>query len=140
MAEPATGEEVQWEQLFNEETPAHIRQSIAVMEEEIFGEFKVRLGEGVVMSHYWRLKFILYRSMDERESYAELIRITVGKFQEEVESNLEHMCSLLHLFGTPFQRVPRGEDVAMAKSSQAGASNRQGVDQVLNEAESSRRC
>ena len=52
MADPAMGDEDQWENLFNEETPAHIRQSIAVMEEEIFDEFKVRLGEGVVMSHY----------------------------------------------------------------------------------------
>ena len=52
MADPAAGEEVQWEQLFNEETLARIRQSIAVMEEEIFGEFKMRLGEGVLMSHY----------------------------------------------------------------------------------------
>ena len=52
MANPAAGEEVQWEKLFNKETPAHIRQSITVMEEEIFGEFKMRLGEGVVMSHY----------------------------------------------------------------------------------------
>ena len=50
------------------------------MEEEIFGEFKVRLGEGVVMSHCLCLKFILSRSMDERESYAKLIRITVDKF------------------------------------------------------------
>ena len=116
MADLAAKEEVQWEQLFNEETPAHIRQSIAVMEEEIFGEFKVRLGEGVVMSHYWRLKFILSRSMDERESYTELIRITVGKFQEEAESNLKHMRSLLRLSGSPFQRVSRGEDVAMAES------------------------
>ena len=70
MADPALGDEEQWEHLFIKETRAHICQSIAVMEEEIYGEFKVRLGEGVVMSHYWRFKFILSRSMDERESYA----------------------------------------------------------------------
>ena len=52
MADPVMGEEDQWEQLFNEEMPAHIYQSIVVMEEEIFDEFKVKLGEGVVMSHY----------------------------------------------------------------------------------------
>ena len=80
MADPAAGEEVQWENLFNEKTSSHIRQSIVVMEEEIFGKFKVRLGEGVVMSHYRRLKFILSHSMDEQESYTELIHITVDKF------------------------------------------------------------
>ena len=52
MADPVIGEEDQWEQLFNEEMPAHIRQSIAVMEEDIFSEFRVKLGEGMVMSHY----------------------------------------------------------------------------------------
>ena len=52
MVDPAMGEEDQWKQLFNEEMPTHIRQSIAVIEEEIFSEFKVKLGEGVVMSHY----------------------------------------------------------------------------------------
>ena len=77
--------------------------------------------------------------MDERESYAELIHITVGKFKEEAESNLEHMRSLLRLSGPPFQHVPRGEDVAMAESSQAGASNGKGADQVLDEPESSLR-
>ena len=92
------------------------------------------------MSHYWCLKFILSSSMDERESYAELYRIIVGKFQEEAESNLEHMHSLLRLSGPPFQRVSRGEDVAMAQSSQVGARNGQGADQVLDEAELSRRC
>ena len=53
MADPVIGEEDQWEQLFNKETPAHIQQSIVVIEGEIFGEFKVKLREGVVMSHYW---------------------------------------------------------------------------------------
>ena len=52
MDDPVMGEEDQWEQLFNKEKPSHIHQYIVVMEEEIFGEFKVKLGEGVVMSHY----------------------------------------------------------------------------------------
>ena len=72
------------------------------MEEEIFGEFHVNLGDGVVMSHYWRLKFILSHSMNERESYMELIHITVGKFKDEAENNLGHMHSLLCLSAPPF--------------------------------------
>ena len=77
--------------------------------------------------------------MDERESYAELIRITVGKFKEEAESNLDHMRSLLRLSGPPFQRVSRGEVVAMAESSQVGVSNGQGANHGQDEVESSRR-
>ena len=72
------------------------------------------------MSHYWYLNFILSRSMDERECYVNLIRITMGKFKEEIESNLDHMRSLLRLSGPPFQRVSKGEDVAMEESIQAG--------------------
>ena len=142
MDDLAMGKEDQWEQLFNEETLAHICQSIAVMEEEIFDEFRVRMGEGVVMSHYWRLKFILVRSMDERESYADLIRIMVGKLKEEEKNNLDHMCSLLHLSKSPFQLIPRGEDVAMAESSQAGEGkgHRQDTTDAQDEAKSSWRC
>ena len=77
--------------------------------------------------------------MDEKEIYADLICIIVGKFKEEAESNLDHMHSLLHLSGPPFQRVSRGEDVAMAESNQVGAGNGQGTDQVQDEAESSHR-
>ena len=76
-------------------------------------------------------------SMDERESYVELIYITVGKFKEEAESNLDHMRSLLRLSGPPFQRVSRGEVVAMAESSQAGGCNGQGANDTQDEAESS---
>ena len=142
MADSTLGDEDQWEHLFNEEMPIHIRQSIAIMEEEIYDEFKVRLGEDVVMSHYWRLKFILSRSMDERESYAKLICITVGKFKEEAECNLDHMNNLLRLLGPPFQHVPKGEDVAMADSSQAGEGKGlgHGATDVQDEVESSWRC
>ena len=48
----------------------HIRQSIAVVENEIFRELRLKLGSEVAMSNYWRLKFILSCSMNERESFA----------------------------------------------------------------------
>ena len=94
------------------------------------------------MSHYWCLKFILSRSMEERDSYAELIRITVGKFKDEAKSNMDHMHSLLRLSGPPFQCVPKSEDVAMADSSQVGEVKGQVLSaiDVQDEAESSRRC
>ena len=58
--------------------------------------------------------------MNERESYAELIRITVGTFKDDVESNLIHMCILLSLSAPPFQRVPRNEDADMEEYIQVG--------------------
>ena len=57
--------EEDWERLFREETPEHIQNSINVMEEEVYSEFRLRLGGDIVMSNYWRLKFILARSMDK---------------------------------------------------------------------------
>ena len=55
--------------------------------------------------------------MNERESYAELIRITVGKFKDEAENNLGHMRNLLRLSAPPFQRIPWEDDVSMEESS-----------------------
>ena len=107
MATPEGGNEEEWERLFNEETPEHIQHSIAVMENEIYGEFRLKLGREVVMSNYYRLKFILSHSMNERESYVKLIRITMGTFKDDAESNLSHMRSLLRLSTPPFQCVPR---------------------------------
>ena len=43
---------IDWESLFYEETPTHIRDSIATMENELFGEFNLRLGLDVVISNY----------------------------------------------------------------------------------------
>ena len=57
---------IYWESLLCEETPTHIRDSIATMENELFGEFRLRLENDVVISKYWRLKFILSRAMRER--------------------------------------------------------------------------
>ena len=90
------------------------------------------------MSNYWRLKFILSHSMNERETYAELIHIIVGKFKYEAENNLDHMRSLLRLLGPPFQRIPREEDVNMEESSHAGVNGGQDND-AQDQAESSRK-
>ena len=106
MAYPVGGEEgneeEQWEWLFNEETPKHIQRSIVVMENDIFGEFCMKQGGDIVMSNYWWLKFILSRSINERESYAKLICITVGTFKDDAERNIVHMRSLLRLSAPPF--------------------------------------
>ena len=77
------------------------------MEEDILGEFRVKLGERVVMLHYWRLKFILSRSMNERKIYTNIICIIVGKFKDEAKNNLGHMRNLLCLLGPPFQFIPK---------------------------------
>ena len=80
--------------------------------------------------------------MNEMESYVELIRITMGTFKDDVESNLVHMRSLLRLSTPPFQRVPKNEEVVMEESSQASAShgNGRGNNNAPDEAESSRKC
>ena len=45
MAAPIGGnEEEEWERIFNEEMSEHIQHSIAAMENEIYGEFKMKLG------------------------------------------------------------------------------------------------
>ena len=103
MVAPEGGnEEEEWERLFNEEKLKHIQPSIGVMENEIYGEFIMNLGRDVVISNYWRLKLILSHSMNERDSYVELIRITVGTFKDNAERNIVHMCSLLRLSAPHF--------------------------------------
>ena len=49
----------EWEALFHKETPYYKCDSIATMEDEIYGEFKLRLGPEVTILNYWRLEFIL---------------------------------------------------------------------------------
>ena len=77
-------EKVDWEDLFNQETPEHIRKSITMMENDILGKFRPSLGRDVTMSNYWRLKFILSHSMNERENFTDLVRIIVSTFKEDV--------------------------------------------------------
>ena len=44
--------EEDWEALFWEETPEHIRDSIPSMDVDIYGEFKLRLGPELTISNY----------------------------------------------------------------------------------------
>ena len=41
--------------------------------------------------------------MNDRDSYAEMIHITMDTFKENNERNLAYMCSLLRLYEPPFQ-------------------------------------
>ena len=79
----ASSQEVDWQALFQKEAPAHIRNSTAAMEDEIFGEFKLKLGHAITMSNYWRLKFILAKSMSEREIFGECVNLMVSTFKED---------------------------------------------------------
>ena len=58
------------------------------MKEENQGKFKLKLGQDVVMNPYWRLKFILARSMCERESVGDMVSVIVGLLKEYVENKL----------------------------------------------------
>ena len=48
----AGSQEVDWEALFQKEALGYIQKSIASMEDEIYGEFKLRLGHDITMSNY----------------------------------------------------------------------------------------
>ena len=52
--------------------------------------------------------------MNERESFTELVKITVGTFKDDVERGLVHMKILLQLVEPPFQHGQRNimDDVA----------------------------
>ena len=97
-------QEVDWEVLFKKEALAHIHKLIAAMEDEIYGEFKIKLGYNITMSNYWRLKFILAKSMSERESFGECMNLTINTFKEDVEKELIHMKRLMQLSDPPFNR------------------------------------
>ena len=72
------------------------------------------------MSNYSRINFILSHSMNERDKYVELIRITVGTFKKDAKRNLVHMYSLMRLSEPPFQHGQRnGEDAAEASQVDA---------------------
>ena len=74
------------------------------------------------MSNYCRLKFILTHSMDERDNYTEMVRVTMGIFKEDVENNMRYMNEALRLSAPPFIREPRRDIVEAAKANQAGSS------------------
>ena len=102
-------QEVVWEALFQKQASAHIHELIAAMEDEIYGEFKIRLGHDITMSNYWRLKFILAKSMSERESFGECVNLTINTFKEDVEKGLIHMKNLMQLSQPPFSRANKDD-------------------------------
>ena len=116
-----------WEALFHEETPDYICDSIATMEAEIYGEFKLKLGPEVTISNYWRLKFILARDMTQQESFGDYVKLTVSTFKEDVERGLVHMTNLMQLSEPLFQRA--NKDTKEARTSKT----------IEDEAESSRK-
>ena len=92
------------------------------------------------MSNYWRLKFILARSMDERDSYANMVRVTVGIFKEYVENNMHYMNEVLRLLAPPFIREPRRDIVEATEAIQEGSNQSAGeANEASEEANSSRR-
>ena len=97
------------------------------MEDEIFGEFRLRLGHDIPMSNYWRLKFILVNSIGERESFRDCVNLTVNTFKEDVEKGITHMKILMQLSEPLFNRENKEDnDVSTNKA-------------LEDEAESSRR-
>ena len=93
------------------------------MENEIFGEFRMKLGWDVVMSNYWCLTFILSCSMNERERFVDLVKIIVSTFKDDAESSLVRMKILLQLVEPPFQRGQRNIIDEAANNADEGASN-----------------
>ena len=61
------------------------------MEDEIYGEFRLRLGHDITMSNYWRMKFILSNSMGERDSFGFWVNLIVILFKEDDEKWITHM-------------------------------------------------
>ena len=69
------------------------------------------------MSNYWRLKFILAKSMSERESFGECVNLTVSTFKEDAEKGIIHMKNLMQLSEPPFSRSSKDDkDVSTSKS------------------------
>ena len=96
---------VDWEALFRKESLEHIWNSIAAMENEIFWEFRLSLGLEVAISNYQCLNFILSRAMRERESFGDLVKITISTFKEDADKSLVHMRDLMQLSEFPFQHT-----------------------------------
>ena len=79
------------------------------MEDEIYGEFSLILGHDITVSNYWRLKFILSKSMGEREIFIDCVDIMVNTFKEDVEKDLIHKKILMQISEPPFN-IPNKED------------------------------
>ena len=100
---------IYWESLFCEETSIHIRKAITSMENELVREFRLRLGSNVVIYNYWRLKFILARSMSERERFGDCVNLMVSTFKEDAGKGLIHMKNLMQLSNPHFSRVKKDD-------------------------------
>ena len=87
------------------------------MEDEIYGEFRLRLGHDITMFNYWRLKFILDKSMDEREIFRYCVNLTISTFKEDAEKGLTHMKILMQIYEPPFTKENKEDnDASMRKS------------------------
>ena len=64
--------------------------------------------------------------MNEQESYAEMVKVTVGIFKEDVENNLCHMNEVLRLSAPPFIHELRRDIVEATEASQAGSNQSAG--------------
>ena len=74
-----------WNQRFMAETPCYIVNFIFVMEEDIHEEFKLKFKSVIAMDPYWKLKFILAKAMRKRESFEDMVNLTVGILKEDAE-------------------------------------------------------
>ena len=45
-------ENIDWEAIFHVETPQHILSAIKTMDNEVFGEIKLKLGLDIVINNY----------------------------------------------------------------------------------------
>ena len=87
------------------------------MEDEIYDEFRLKLGHDITMSNYWRLKFIFTKSMNERERFGECVNLMVNTFKEDVGKGIIHMENLMQLSKPPFSRANKDDkDVSTNKS------------------------
>ena len=76
--------------------------TISTMEEELFRVFNFRLSLDMVINNYWRLKFILSWVIRERESFGEMVKLTVIMFKEDVEHNMVHMFEVICISKPPY--------------------------------------
>ena len=121
------GQEIDLEALFQNDAPSHIHKSIAAMEDETYGEFRLRMGHDITMSKYWRVNFILAKYMSTRGSFSECMNLMVNNSNEDAEKGMIHMKTLMQLSKPPFNKENKHDkDVSTSKS-------------LEDEAESSRR-
>ena len=87
------------------------------MEDEIYGEFRLRLGNDITISNYWRMNFILVISMGEREIFGYCVNLMVTFFKEDVEKGLSHMKIFMQLSKHPFGRENKEDNDASSNKT-----------------------